>query len=159
MLLFVRPNGALVNPCPQQTNLFRRQPLAFGRHLIVRLHEGHPLNDLALRAFTGHPKRFFRFAAARRIRVAVQPEAAFLFVRPVAFVAALDEDRLDVPRKINLGLVGANPALTHERTRQSKHRREMDAATEHWQNCFSAGLHSSSRRKEKTTVCARASQP
>ena len=104
MRFFFRPDCALINPRFQHANLIRGESVALGRHLIIRILGRDAFDEMALSALASDPKRFLRLTAARSIRFVVQSQAAFLFIRSVTFVAALDEDRLDVARKINLRL-------------------------------------------------------
>jgi hypothetical protein len=73
------------------------------------------LENLTLGAVARNPGGFAALAAAGRV-LAVQAQVAPLFVRPVTFVAALDEDRLDVAAEINFGLVGGKTPTARQRT-------------------------------------------
>ena len=69
--------------------------------MLVGIGRSDPVNQLTFTALADHPKGFFRFAAAGCVRFQIQSKITLLFVRPVTFVAALDENRLDLAGKID----------------------------------------------------------
>ena len=127
MFFFFRPHGTLINPPLQQANLLRRQPLALGRHLLVGIGRSNPLNQLAFTAFADHPKGFLGFAASGCVRFQIQSKVTLLFVRPVTFVATLDEDWLDVPSEIDFGLIGSQGLMPNERAQQTEAAENLPA--------------------------------
>src|SRR2546422_8865000 len=76
-----------------------------GGHHFVRVLRSDPRDELALGAFAGDEKRLPGFATFQRIRFSIQPQLVLLFVGPVTFVAALDENGLNISSKINLRLL------------------------------------------------------
>ena len=132
MLFLVRPNAALVDPCPQRGNLLRRQALAFGGHYLVRVLRNHSQDDLALGALARQEKRFTGFATSQRIRLSIQPQVVFLFIRPVTLETALNENGLNISREIDLGLLGRQGQITHQQGRCCSRRRKAEGTRALW---------------------------
>ncbi len=100
-LAVIRPVRALVNPRAQQTDLFRREPVAFLRHHHVVHEAGDKLNQRAFRAFAGMNRGCVIIAALERDLFHVHAKATLLLLRSVTLQATRSKDRLNVLRKIH----------------------------------------------------------
>nr|WP_049975669.1 hypothetical protein [Chthoniobacter flavus] len=91
----------MIDPRPQQADLFRRQPLALLRHQHVLIESRHKMNQRTLRTFAGNDIRRVIVAALQRHILHVQAIPTLLLFRPVTLEAVLFKKRTDVLRKIH----------------------------------------------------------
>ena len=97
----VRPVRTLIDPRPQQPDLPRRKPLTFRRHHRIGFQSGHEMNQSAARTFPrlNDPARI---PAPQGPRLPIQAQIRLLLFRAVTFHAPLRQQRLNIPREINL---------------------------------------------------------
>ena len=105
-VLFLRPDGALVDPAPQQFHLFACQRRSLGRHDHFGIQTGDIAQQQAAGAVSRNDGRDAGVTAAEGIRPVVQPEAVQLGLAAVTAHAPLLEDRLNLPGEIHLGVGG-----------------------------------------------------
>ncbi len=104
----VGPVSPLVEPGPQQLDLPLRQATSLGRHGSRRVVVDHARDQLALAGPAGLD-RWPRIAAGQGVRFAVEPQAGFPLLGPVALVAVVGQDRPDVAGEID-PILGARRA-------------------------------------------------
>src|SRR6185436_6141809 len=97
----LRPGRSLIDPGPQQADLFIGERVTFFRHSRqIFLGAGDGLYQQALGALSGD-KSGTRISAFEGGRSLVEPQAALLLFRPVTFPAGVREDGLDVLDEID----------------------------------------------------------
>ena len=94
------PLRTRVQPLAKGGDLRGREPIAFGRHAFVFVVAGDPAEDRAFRAFASHDHRPV-VATFHGVRFRVETQASLLFLRAVAFHAALPEHGVEILFKIN----------------------------------------------------------
>src|SRR5258706_11243797 len=97
------PLRPLIDPCPQHAYLFRRQHLPLGGHADFFMRPGNVLPHRAVSAIARHDRSADR-SALERYGFHVQAIIALLLLRAVTDVTVLLEDRLHVPREIDLSI-------------------------------------------------------
>src|SRR5712672_1987840 len=92
----IRPDRALVDPGPQQTDFFGRERIALLRHpRQIYLQTGDGMDEQTFGALARYQRRP-RLASFKCGRPLIEPQVVFLFLRAVTLVTVLGEDRLDV---------------------------------------------------------------
>jgi hypothetical protein len=92
----VWPDGTLVDPRPQQSDLFRRERITFRRHFRVGHEMGDQMNQRAARAVAGLDCRRVILTAFERRRFRVESIFTLLLLRAVTGLAGLLEHWPDV---------------------------------------------------------------
>ena len=96
----LRPDCALVDPCADETDLLGAQRLSLRRHGVVFLQCRDAPHERAERTLAGGDDAAI-VAAIHGAGPGGQRQAALVLLKPVAFVAGLLEQRLDVPHEIH----------------------------------------------------------
>ena len=96
------PGGARVDPLLDQCDLGGGEPVAIGRHLLLVVGARDPADQLTLAALAGDDHRP-EVAPLQRPVFHIEPQAALLRIGAVAVAAAADEQRPDLPLKIDGG--------------------------------------------------------
>src|SRR5687767_15607789 len=96
----VGPVRALVDPCAQEPDLLSRETVALLRHDFVLNKSRHEMNQRAVRAFIWNDGQA-RITPGQRLFLYVETEFSLLLLRPMAGIAVLNEQRLNVFLKIN----------------------------------------------------------
>ena len=96
------PAGARVDPLLEQRDLGGGEPIAIGRHLLLLVGARDPADQFTLAALAGDDHRP-EVAPLQRPVFHIEPQVALLRVGAVAVAAAADEQRPDLPLKIDGG--------------------------------------------------------
>ena len=100
---FVRPRGALVDPLPQQFDLFGTQRIAFGRHPLVVVPRCDATNQLALLRLLRNDRLLARVSSPHGTSSRIKPQPALLLLVSMTLHAMLLQRRPDIANEINLG--------------------------------------------------------
>ena len=96
------PGGARVDPLLEQCDLGGGEPVAIGRHPLLVVGARDPADQFTVAALAGDDHRP-EVATLDRPVFHIEPQSALLRIRPVAVAAAADEQRPDLPLKIDGG--------------------------------------------------------
>ena len=94
------PGGARVDPLLEQCDLGGGEPVAIGRHLLLVVGARDPADQLTVATLAGDDHRP-EVATFERTVFHIEPQAALLRVGAVAVAAAADEQRPDLPLKVD----------------------------------------------------------
>ena len=99
------PRRALLDPLLQHGHLILGQPLALGRHLLLRVGRSDAGHHLTVVGFAGDDGGLAGFRGKQGVAAKVEAELAFagLVVRAVAFETVAREERADVAVEIDFG--------------------------------------------------------
>ena len=117
-----RPGCAGINPRANDRDLVGGETFALGRHQLPGVGRGEPLHQRTGRAVADHDRRPARIAARQRDEPVIQPVAALLLFRAVAFQAVLGKNR----KYIACGINGPG----RRKRRQPKPKRQDERASQ-----------------------------
>ncbi len=101
------PDGALIDPVAQQTNLLDAQRMIARRHALLRIGRDNPADQLALAAIAGNDGGQARVGRLQRGLAAGQQQPTAAFFRTVAAIAVFSEDGKDLSAEIDFDDKGA----------------------------------------------------
>ncbi len=95
------PHGPLIDPRGQFGDLRGSESGAFRRHAHFFVVSADEVDQLAGRGVARDDVRFVKLTAFESGLANIKPQSRFLLLRPVAIVAVLGKDRLDVANEIH----------------------------------------------------------